>query len=162
MLQFQKSRRASLYVPILSCMLCLPAAGLGLGQTRHTAPLPDGEPHRKGISCERTFKPMHLKSDLEAMVGVPWMYGDLDAILAAFAWGSAACIFLDIPPLRVCYIVQASSLVTSLCSDMASEGIEGRTLTLKLKLTSFEVRTRATTLSRHVSQPDQLLSAALK
>ena len=151
-------------------MLCLPAAGLGLGQTRHTAPLPDGEPHRKGISCERTFKPMHLKSDLEAMVGVPWMnggctpwmYGDLDAILAAFAWGSAACIFLDIPPLRVCYIVQASSLVTSLCSDMASEGIEGRTLTLKLKLTSFEVRTRATTLSRHVSQPEQLLSAALK
>ena len=54
-----------------ACTLCLPAAGLGLGQTRHTAPLPDGEPHRKGISCERTFKPMHSKSDLEAMVGVP-------------------------------------------------------------------------------------------
>ena len=65
-----------------------------------------------------------------------------------------ACVFAR--------IVQASTLVTILCSDMASEGIEGRTLTLKLKLTSFEVRTRATTLSRHVSRPEQLLSAALK
>lgn len=35
---------------------------------------------------------------------------------------------------------QAESLVQHLASDMASEGIEAKTLTLKLKTTAFEVR----------------------
>ena len=34
---------------------------------------------------------------------------------------------------------------------MASEGLRGKTLTLKLKETNFEVRTRNTTLTRHIS-----------
>jgi len=37
---------------------------------------------------------------------------------------------------------QAESLVVHLASDMASEGIEAKTLTLKLKTTAFEVRGR--------------------
>jgi hypothetical protein len=43
-------------------------------------------------------------------------------------------------PNRVAVCSQAESLVQHLVSDMASEDIEAKTLTLKLKTTTFEVR----------------------
>jgi hypothetical protein len=39
-------------------------------------------------------------------------------------------------------LLQAESLVNHLASDMASEGIKAKTLTLKLKTTAFEVSRR--------------------
>lgn len=49
-----------------------------------------------------------------------------------------------------------------LADDMAAEGIEAKTLTLKLKTTAFEVRTRATTLPGHVHTAEQMLPPLLK
>ena len=45
---------------------------------------------------------------------------------------------------------------------MASEGLRGKTLTLKLKETNFEVRTRNVTLTRHISSREDVLREALK
>lgn len=44
------------------------SAALALGTTRHSSRPSQEEPHRKGISCERTFRAMSLRADLEAMV----------------------------------------------------------------------------------------------
>eukprot|EP00879_Flechtneria_rotunda_P019902 GHRR01020918.1.p1 GENE.GHRR01020918.1~~GHRR01020918.1.p1 ORF type:complete len:692 (+),score=273.23 GHRR01020918.1:531-2606(+) len=56
----------------------------------------------------------------------------------------------------------ADSLVQHLASDMSGENIEAKTLTLKLKTTTFEVRTRAVTLASYVSTPAQMLPPILK
>jgi hypothetical protein len=56
----------------------------------------------------------------------------------------------------------ATGLVDSVCADMVGEGIEGRTVTLKLKEESFKVRTRSVTLARHSDRPDEVLRAVLK
>ena len=99
-------------------------AALGLGQTRHTPPVPDNEPNRKGISVERTFTPpLSTKKELTEVV---------------------------------------ESLVESLCSDMQGEGIEGRTLTLKIKLSNFELKTRSITHSRHMSTASDVAPLAIK
>lgn len=42
--------------------------GLGLGGVTHGAHAPEGQPGRKGISCERTFKSITHKAQLEEMV----------------------------------------------------------------------------------------------
>ena len=89
---------------------------LGLGGTTHAhsstasaaASEGGGGPHRKGMSCERTFKAMSTRAELEA---------------------------------------RCRELAHHLAEDMASEGLKGKTLTLKLKLTTFEVRTRALTVA---------------
>lgn len=46
------------------------SVGVGMGATRHPEHVPDDEPHRKGISCERTFGAMSLKQEMEEMVSV--------------------------------------------------------------------------------------------
>ncbi|KXZ53568.1 hypothetical protein GPECTOR_6g485 [Gonium pectorale] len=56
----------------------------------------------------------------------------------------------------------ARQLVDSLAADMASEGLEGRNITLKLKLSTFEVRTRAATLPRHARCAADMLPAVLR
>ncbi|GIL83396.1 hypothetical protein Vretifemale_12223, partial [Volvox reticuliferus] len=56
----------------------------------------------------------------------------------------------------------AKQLVESLAADMASEDLEGRNLTLKLKLSSFEVRTRAATLPRHLRKASDMLPTVLR
>lgn len=58
--------------------------------------------------------------------------------------------------------LQAESLVQHLAADMASEGIEAKTLTLKLKTTAFDIRTRAVTLPQYVSTAAQMLPPILK
>lgn len=45
---------------------------------------------------------------------------------------------------------------------MAREGLRAKTLTLKLKLTSFELRTRAASLERHICKADDILAVALR
>ena len=58
--------------------------------------------------------------------------------------------------------MQCAELSEKLAEDMASEGLRGKTLTLKLKETNFEVRTRNVTLTRHVSNREDILREALK
>ena len=58
--------------------------------------------------------------------------------------------------------LQCSELAEKLAEDVESEGLKGRTVTLKLKTTTFEVRTRAATLARHISGYDDIFREALK
>lgn len=58
--------------------------------------------------------------------------------------------------------MQCSELAEKLAEDVESEGLKGRTVTLKLKTTNFEVRTRAATLARHISGYDDIFREALK
>ncbi|KAF8019917.1 hypothetical protein BT93_G0569 [Corymbia citriodora subsp. variegata] len=53
-------------------------------------------------------------------------------------------------------------LAELLSSDMQKEGLHGRTLTLKLKTSSFEVRTRALTLQNYISSRDDIYKHASK
>ncbi len=57
---------------------------------------------------------------------------------------------------------QCTELTGKLAEDLAAEGLQGRTVTLKLKTTAFALRTRAVTLPRHVSSAEDLLREALK
>jgi DNA polymerase kappa len=112
---------ASLFSPI-SMEFFLHCA-LGLGSTQHGESIAQGEIGRKGISTERTFRPLSNRNDLEA---------------------------------------KCKELAENLASDMAEENLKGKTLTLKLKLTTFEVRTRAVTLPRYVHTAEDILAAGLK
>ncbi|KAG2435355.1 hypothetical protein HXX76_007428 [Chlamydomonas incerta] len=56
----------------------------------------------------------------------------------------------------------AKQLVEALVADMGEEDIEGRNITLKLKLSTFEVRTRASTLPRHARTVVDILPAVLR
>ena len=58
--------------------------------------------------------------------------------------------------------LQCAELSEKLAEDLASEGLKGKTVTLKLKETNFEVRTRNVTLTRHISSPEDVLHEALK
>ncbi|KAL6771591.1 POLK1 [Auxenochlorella protothecoides x Auxenochlorella symbiontica] len=53
-------------------------------------------------------------------------------------------------------------LAEHLAADMASEDLKGRTLTLKLKCSNFELRTRAMTLPKYIHTASDILAAALK
>lgn len=53
-------------------------------------------------------------------------------------------------------------LSENLCSDMKKEGICGRSLTLKLKTSCFEVRTRAVTLPYYICSSEDILKHAKK
>ncbi|CAJ1924706.1 unnamed protein product [Sphenostylis stenocarpa] len=53
-------------------------------------------------------------------------------------------------------------LAEMLATDMQKEGLCGRTLTLKLKTASFEVRTRAVTLQQYISSSVDILKHAKK
>ncbi|CAL5206774.1 unnamed protein product [Lathyrus oleraceus] len=53
-------------------------------------------------------------------------------------------------------------LAEMLSTDMQKEGLHGRTLTLKLKTTSFEVRNRAVTLQNYINSSEDILKHASK
>lgn len=55
-----------------------------------------------------------------------------------------------------------AELAEMLSTDMQKEGLHGRTLTLKLKTASFEVRNRAVTLQNYISSSDDILKHASK
>lgn len=49
-----------------------------------------------------------------------------------------------------------------LAGDMAREDLKGKTLTLKLKTTAFEVRTRAHSLPQYISTYEEIFTAAMR
>ncbi|KAK2664875.1 hypothetical protein Ddye_003449 [Dipteronia dyeriana] len=53
-----------------------------------------------------------------------------------------------------------AEIAEMLSSDMHKEGLHGRTLTLKLKTASFEVRTRAVTLQKYICSSEDILKHA--
>ncbi|WCJ17970.1 DNA polymerase kappa [Euphorbia peplus] len=55
-----------------------------------------------------------------------------------------------------------AEIAEMLCSDMQKEGLCGRTLTLKLKTASFEVRNRAVTLQKYICSGEDILKHASK
>ncbi|GLT47382.1 hypothetical protein SLA2020_210840 [Shorea laevis] len=55
-----------------------------------------------------------------------------------------------------------AEIAENLSADMQEEGLSGRTLTLKLKTSSFEVRTRALTLQKYICSKDDILKNASK
>ena len=57
---------------------------------------------------------------------------------------------------------QCGELAEALAEDMARERLRGRTLTLKLKTSAFEVRTRATSLGGYVSAAGDIRAEALR
>lgn len=59
-------------------------------------------------------------------------------------------------------VAQCADLAEKLAEDMANKGLRGKTLTLKLKETNFEVRTRCSTLVRHIGTREDILREALK
>ena len=60
------------------------------------------------------------------------------------------------------FLVQCSELAEKLAEDVTGEGLKGRTVTLKLKTTNFEVRTRAATLPRHISAYEDIFREAMR
>lgn len=59
-------------------------------------------------------------------------------------------------------MLQASELAKHLSDEMMQKGLKGKTVTLKLKLTTFELRTRAITLPHYVSSSNEILKPMLK
>ena len=57
---------------------------------------------------------------------------------------------------------QCAELSDKLAEDLASEGLRGRTITLKLKETNFELRTRDKTLPTYISSPEDIFREAMK
>ncbi|CAK8539104.1 unnamed protein product [Lathyrus sativus] len=55
-----------------------------------------------------------------------------------------------------------AELAEMLSTDMQKEGLHGRTLTLKLKTASFEVRNRAVTLQNYINSSEDILKHASK
>ncbi|XP_068656823.1 DNA polymerase kappa isoform X2 [Aristolochia californica] len=53
-------------------------------------------------------------------------------------------------------------IAENLSNDMAREGLTGRTLTLKVKTASFEVRSRAATLQKYICSKEDILTHASK
>ncbi|VFQ94246.1 unnamed protein product [Cuscuta campestris] len=53
-------------------------------------------------------------------------------------------------------------LAEMLSAEMEEEGLSGRTLTLKLKTASFEIRTRAVTLPKHIASKEEIFKHASK
>lgn len=53
-------------------------------------------------------------------------------------------------------------LAAHLVEDMAREGLQGKTLTLKLKTTAFEVRSRAATVAGYIATKEEMLPHAVR
>ncbi len=145
---------------------------------------------RKGMSCERTFQAMGEPAELEAKAWLSdqcccmwcnWVethsrvwHAGLLAVSAGVVPDTSAdrCMLAGLvclprlacehPPDEVCMHVQCAELSEKLAEDLASEGLKGKTITLKLKETNFEVRTRNITLTRHISSREDVLHEALK
>ncbi len=58
--------------------------------------------------------------------------------------------------------MQCGELSDKLAEDLASEGLKGKTITLKLKETNFELRTRDKTLATYISSREDIFQEAMK
>ncbi|KAL0356919.1 UNVERIFIED_CONTAM: DNA polymerase kappa [Sesamum calycinum] len=89
---------------------------------------------RKSMSSERTFSPTEDEALLFQKLGAGAVWKNLFAV----------------------------DLSQNLASDLKKEGLCGRTLTLKLKTSCFEVRTRAVTLPDNICSSEDILKHATK
>ena len=64
--------------------------------------------------------------------------------------------------LSQCCHLQCAEIAEHLAGDMAREDLKGKTLTLKLKSTAFEVRSRAHSLPQHISTASEIEAVALR
>ncbi len=64
--------------------------------------------------------------------------------------------------LSQCCYLQCAEIAEHLAGDMARENLKGKTLTLKLKSTAFEVRSRAHSLPQHISTASEIEAVALR
>lgn len=139
----------------LRCCICRPAqacihgratrtwagvqAGLGIGATQHSE-LAEGEVGRKGMSCERTFATISETADLYAKVCQSPSQGA--GMLGACLQGLVAMrglVLATTHKLRHHVCLQLEELAEKLAADLAAKDLKGKTLTLKLKATTFEV-----------------------
>ena len=83
----------------------------------------------------------------------------------------SSCLLACLAPLFQCLesrwlkplpILQCAEIAEHLAGDMARENLKGKTLTLKLKTTAFEVRTRAHSLPQHISTAAEIEAVALR
>ena len=58
--------------------------------------------------------------------------------------------------------MQCAELSAKLAEDLASEGLQGKAIMLKLKETSFELRTRNKMLPSHISSGEDIFREAMK
>ena len=58
--------------------------------------------------------------------------------------------------------MQCAELSAKLAEDLASEGLQGKAIMLKLKETSFELRTRNKMLPTHISSGEDIFREAMK
>ena len=58
--------------------------------------------------------------------------------------------------------LQCVEIAQHLAMDMAREDLKAKTLTLKLKTTAFEVRTRAHSLPQYISTFEEIFAPALR
>ncbi|KAK4401756.1 DNA polymerase kappa [Sesamum angolense] len=89
---------------------------------------------RKSMSSERTFSPTEDEALLFQKLGAGAVWKNLFAV----------------------------DLSENLASDLKKEGLCGRTLTLKLKTSCFEVRTRAVTLPDNICSSEDIVKHATK
>ena len=66
------------------------------------------------------------------------------------------------PYMKQDMLLQCAEIAEHLAGDMAREDLKGKTLTLKLKTTAFEVRTRAHSLPQHISTAAEIEAVALR
>lgn len=65
-------------------------------------------------------------------------------------------------PLTLLACLQCVEIAQHLAGDMAREDLRGKTLTLKLKTTAFEVRTRAHSLPQYISTFEEIVAPAMR
>ncbi len=58
--------------------------------------------------------------------------------------------------------MQCAELSAKLAEDLASEGLQGKAIMLKLKETSFELRTRNKMLPTYISSGEDIFREAMK
>ncbi|KAG6424981.1 hypothetical protein SASPL_115404 [Salvia splendens] len=118
------------------------SVSLGIGRTD----TPQAS-QRKSMSTERTFSPTGDKASIfQKLV-------EIDLLLAA----QSSVTFSTDQGKNLSAVDLSENL-----SDLKKEGIRGRTLTLKLKTSSFEVRTQAVTLPYNTCSSEDILRQAKK
>ncbi|KAG6421919.1 hypothetical protein SASPL_118479 [Salvia splendens] len=119
------------------------SVSLGIGRTD----TPQAS-QRKSMSTERTFSPTGDEASIfQKLVEIDLLFAGQSSITFSSEQGK---------------ILSAVDLSENLSSDLKKEGIRGRTLTLKLKTSSFEVRTRAVTLPYNTCSSEEILKQAKK
>eukprot|EP01023_Acetabularia_acetabulum_P004633 TRINITY_DN1196_c0_g2_i1.p1 TRINITY_DN1196_c0_g2~~TRINITY_DN1196_c0_g2_i1.p1 ORF type:complete len:314 (-),score=14.00 TRINITY_DN1196_c0_g2_i1:56-997(-) len=95
-------------------------AARGIGRTQHEEASHEGQ---KGMSVERTFRPIKEAQDLE---------------------------------------MKARELCSTLSQELQSNKLIGRTVTVKFKLSTFQVHTRSHTMQKYVNQAEEIFQVAWK